>query len=71
MVVPLLQARNLSVVTARAINASGGSIVGAESVDRMIEHVEGIHAELRAEPLRDPNFLTADISEEKPAGPVK
>ena len=51
------QGRNLAVVAPLAINTAVSSIVRAEGIDRVIEHVEGIHAELRAKPLCDPKLL--------------
>jgi hypothetical protein len=53
----VFQGRNLAVVAPLAIDTAVSSIVLAESIDGVIENVEGIHAELRAEPLRDPEFL--------------
>lgn len=52
-----LEAGNLSVVAVWAINATVSPIVRAESVHGVIEHVEGIRAELCGEPLRDPELL--------------
>ena len=48
---------DLPIVTARAINARVGTVVGAEGINGMIENVEGIHTELSGDPLCDRDFL--------------
>ena len=48
---------DLPVVATLTINAAVGSIVLTEGIDGMIENVEGIHAELRTEPLEDLELL--------------
>jgi hypothetical protein len=48
-----LQARDLPVVPPLAIYAGLGAIVCAESVNRVIENIESIRAELYAKPLSD------------------
>ena len=53
----ILQGSDLAVVAALAINTTVCPVVLAEGVNRVIEDVEGIHAELCAESFRDPKLL--------------
>src|SRR5450631_1004616 len=48
-----LQGCDFAVVAALAINTAIRSVVLAESVDRMVEDIESIHAELRAQSLEN------------------
>ncbi len=52
-----LQSRNLAIVAALAIDTAVSPVVLAESIDGVIENVESIHAELRAESFRDLELL--------------
>ena len=51
------QAGDLPVVSTLAINAVVSSIVCTESIDGVIENVEGVHPELRADSFRDMELL--------------
>jgi hypothetical protein len=45
--------RDFTVIAALAINAGVTSVLLTKSVNRVVEHVEEIRSELRAEPLTD------------------
>ena len=51
------QARDLPVVASLTVYAGLGSIVCAERVNRMIEHIESVRAELETKPLGDQESL--------------
>src|SRR5205823_8676262 len=51
------EAGNFSIVATRTVDTRLRPVVGTESVDRVVKDVEGIHAELRRQFLRDPESL--------------
>src|SRR5258708_34386858 len=53
----VLKAGDLPGVSAPTVNTSACPVVGAEGVDRVIEHVEGVRAELRVESFVDLELL--------------
>ena len=53
----VLDIGNLPIVAAAAVNAVIRSVVGAECIDGVVEHVEEIRPELRTHPFADMEFL--------------